>query len=142
MQKAKSGYLIYIHGKTGGRYVSHLSQDRSGKVSLTLATLVSEAKHYKSASAAKKDAQAIADGLRYMVSVVASAQNPYRKNPAPGMAERSARIHRYRKPLVAALKKAIREGDIKKEWDARQKIRKLDYFMYAPRKGGMRLGRK
>ncbi len=58
----------------------------------------------------------------------------HKTNPAPGPAERSARIHKIRKPLAVALKKAIREGNIKKEWETRQKIRKLDYFMYSPRK--------
>ena len=61
--------------------------------------------------------------------------NPSKRksNPAPGPAERSERIRRYRKPLEVALRKAIREGNSAKEWEARQKIRKLDYFMYSPR---------
>jgi hypothetical protein len=58
----------------------------------------------------------------------------HKTNPAPGPAERSERIHKIRKPLVVTLKKAIRDGNIKKEWETRQKIRKLDYFMYSPRK--------
>jgi len=57
----------------------------------------------------------------------------HRRNPAPGLAERSARLHRMRASLLTKLQIARRKGNMVQEQNLSRKLLKLDRLIYAPR---------